>query len=55
VLNQKEMEEIIRQAKKEMTMEQIKEVVYKSSYGGTPVNMIMDLKGGDIRYGKTNA
>jgi hypothetical protein len=53
MLEQSEMDKIVLDAKKQLNDEQIKEAMRKCSYGGKPITM--DLKGGDMRYGKTNA
>ncbi len=44
----KKLEELIIQAKKSLTEEEIKDVIKNCSYGGKPVNM--SLKGG-VRLG----
>jgi len=51
MLSQKEMDEVLRQAKKSLTEEELKETLKKCSYGGEPINMSM--KGGDL-IGKAN-
>lgn len=46
MLTQEEMDKIVRDAKKDLTTEQIKNALRKCSYGG-PVPVDMGLKGGD--------
>lgn len=50
MLTQEEMDKIVRDAKKDLTTEQIKDALRKCSYGG-PVDM--KLKGG-ISLGKAD-
>ena len=45
MLTQKEMEEVLKQAKKTLSEEELKETLKKCSYGGEPVNMSM--RGGE--------
>jgi len=52
MLTQSEMDKAVLEAKKSLSDEQIKDALRKCSYGGKPVTM--DLKGGDMRNGKTN-
>ena len=54
MLEQSEMDKIVLDAKKQLSDEQIKDVIRKCSYGGKPVNMVMTLKGGEFIDGKTN-
>jgi len=51
MLSEKEMEEALKRAKKNLTVKQIKNTLKKCSCDGSSVNM--DMKGGE-NYGKTN-
>ena len=52
MLSQEEMDKVVLEAKKSMTVEEMKDAIKRCSYGGKPVNM--SLKGGDMINGKTN-
>ena len=64
MLNQDELDKLVIEAKKQLTAEQIKEAIRKTSYGGRAIGidlkrpldcMGISLKGGENIYGKTNA
>jgi hypothetical protein len=48
----KDIDELVKQAKKELTLEQIKQAIRDNTYGGKPIDMSM--KGGGMVIGKTN-
>ncbi len=44
MLSQSEMDKAVLDAKKSLSDEQIKDAIKRCSYGGKPVNMVMELK-----------
>lgn len=57
--SQSEIDKAVMQAKKDVSVEQIKDAVRKCSCGGKSIGMKLkgietDLKGGEMIYGKTN-
>lgn len=48
----KEIDELVKQAKKELTLEQIKQAIRDNTYGGKPVTM--EMRGGVDLGSKTN-
>ena len=49
---QSEIDKAVIAAKKKLRDDEIMDVLKKCSYGGKPVTM--DLKGGDLKHGKTD-
>lgn|GEM_PF-2253507 len=59
MLSQSETDKVVLEAKKSLSDEQIKDAVRKCSYGGCMVERPLNcqgisMRGGEIRYGKTN-
>lgn len=50
--SQNEIDKAVIKAKQKLRDDEIIETLKKCSYGGKPVTM--DLKGGDLKYGKTD-
>ena len=59
-MTNEDMEKVLQEAKKSLSDEQIKDAIRKCSYGGSMVIRPLDcqginIRGGDILYGNTNA